>query len=180
VIYGRDFTGSVTQQGGTGNDSIAGSSADEIFIGAEGNDRLDGAGGADVLIGGAGDDVLIWHGGLHSIDGGSGSDTLRLPGSDVILDFTQTSMPRMHGIDVIDLSGSGSNLLELSVNDVLQISDHNSLRIDGNAGDVLLSQGKGWQPAGGAPLTIGTQQYLSYTLGGAQLLADTDITQLIS
>ena len=46
VIYGRDFTGSVTQQGGTGNDSITGGGADEIFIGAEGNDRLDGAGGA--------------------------------------------------------------------------------------------------------------------------------------
>lgn len=157
VIYGRDFTGSVTQQGGTGNDSITGSGADEIFIGAEGNDRLDGAGGADVLIGAAGDDVLIWHGGLHSVDGGSGSDTLRAVGSDVILDFTQAHTPRVHGIDVIDLTGSGSNLLEISFRDVLQISDHNSLRIDGNAGDVLLSQGQGWQLAGGAPLTIGTQ-----------------------
>ena len=98
----------------------------------------------------------------------------------MILDFTQAHTPRVHGIDVIDLTGSGSNLLEIALSDVLQISDHNSLRIDGNAGDVLLSQGQGWQLAGGGPLTIGTQQYLSYTLGGAQLLADIDITQVIS
>ncbi|MCC6706794.1 MAG: FG-GAP repeat protein [Gammaproteobacteria bacterium] len=180
VIHGRDFTGSVTQQGGTGNDSITGSSADEVFVGGQGRDVLDGAGGADVLIGGAGDDVLIWHSGLHSLDGGSGSDTLRAVGSDVILDFTQANAARARGIDVIDLTGSGNNLLEITLSDVLHMSDHNSLRIDGNAGDVVMSGGHGWKLTAGAPVTVGGQQYLHYDVGGAQLLVDTDITQWVS
>jgi len=180
VIRGRDFIGSVTQQGGTGNDVITGSSADEIFVGGQGRDVLDGAGGADVLIGGAGDDVLIWHAGLRSLDGGSGSDTLRAVGSDVILDFTQVGTPRMHGFDVIDLTGSGNNLLEIELGDVLHISDDNSLRIDGNAGDVVTSLGQAWQSDAGGPVTIGSQQYVSYSFHGAQLLIDTDVTQLVS
>ncbi|MBK6657407.1 MAG: FG-GAP repeat protein [Proteobacteria bacterium] len=179
VIRGRDFTASVTQQGGVGNDSITGSSADEIFVGGQGRDVLDGAGGADVLIGGAGDDVLVWHGGLHSLDGGSGSDTLRAVGSDVVLDFTLAGALRVTGIDVIDLTGSGNNLLELDVRDVLHMSDHNLLRIDGNAGDVLVSGGQGWQ-AGLAQVTVGSQQYIQYSFGGARLLVDTDITQVVS
>jgi hypothetical protein len=180
VIHGRDFTGSVTQQGGSGNDTLIGSTADDNLIGGQGADVLDGAGGADVLIGGAGDDVLIWHGGVHGIDGGSGSDTLRAVGSDVVIDFTQADTPRIAGIDVIDLTGSGNNLLELDVHDVLHMSDHDTLRIDGNAGDVLLSRDQGWQRDAGAAVTIGGQQYVGYTLGGAHLLADSDLTQIVS
>lgn len=51
----------------TGNDTVTGSSTDDVINGGAGNDFLHGGGAADVLIGGAGNDT---------VNGGSGSDRL--------------------------------------------------------------------------------------------------------
>lgn len=53
--------------GGTGNDTLAGTSAADTLTGGDGSDTLLGRGSADLLVGGAGGDTLR---------GGSGSDTL--------------------------------------------------------------------------------------------------------
>ena len=94
VVFGRDFTGAVAQLGGTGNDTLSGTKANENLVGGLGNDILDGRGGADVLRGGGGYDTLVWHGGARDLDGGSGIDTLRIDGSAVTLfvdiDITRT------------------------------------------------------------------------------------------
>ncbi|MBX9609200.1 MAG: FG-GAP-like repeat-containing protein [Gammaproteobacteria bacterium] len=178
VVYGRDFTGGVTGAGTAGSDTFAGSSSAENFVGGRGNDVIDGGGGADVLLGGAGDDVLVWRDGIRRIDGGHGSDTLRLTGSDVVLDFARVGPGVVHDIETIDLGGSGNNLLRLGLTDVLAIAEHAELRIDGNGGDVVLSTGQGW--VAGGTTTVGDQVYQSYSLGGAALLIDLDITRMVS
>ena len=81
----------------------------------------------------------------------------------------------MSGIDRIDLTGSGDNTLNLDFRDVLAISDHHTLRIDGNAGDSVTSSGQGW--AEGSIVAVDGQQYQSYTHFGGTLLIDSDITQ---
>ena len=149
VVFGRDITGTVDFLGGDGNDTLTGSGTAEVLIGGRGDDVLDGGGGADVLKGGSGDDVLIWHPGMRLADGGSGSDTLRLDGSDVFIDFTQLPRGTVRGIEIIDLTGSGDNGVKLALADVLQVSDTSTLRIDGDAGDVVSAADAGWSAVSG-------------------------------
>ena len=180
VIFGRDFSGAVTQQGGAAHDTLRGSSAAEILIGGRGDDVLDGVSGADVLRGGAGDDVLVWFDGLRHVDGGSGVDTLRIDGASVNLDFTPLANHTVSGIENIDLSGSGNNALTVSFRDVLTLGEHSTLRIDGNAGDSVTSAAQGWSVDPAGAINIGGQQYASFTHLGATLLVDSDITTNIS
>jgi Ca2+-binding RTX toxin-like protein len=69
---------------GSGNDSIAGSSADNMLNGGYGNDTIDGGSGNDTLLGyvgydsilgGVGDDWIDGGGYTDSLYGGSGNDT---------------------------------------------------------------------------------------------------------
>ncbi len=177
VIYGRDFAGAIALQGDDADNSLIGSSANEALVGGRGNDYLDGRTGDDGLNGGAGNDVLIYDALDHRVDGGGGNDTLRIAGHDVTLDLTAVPSARVVGMDVIDLTGDGNNALRLSLSDVIDISDHAALRIDGNAGDSLTMTTSGWSR--GADQVVGSQSYASYTHGGASLLVDVDITQTI-
>ena len=177
VIFGRDFTGSVDQQGTSGNDTLTGTRADEQLVGGLGSDTLDGVAGADVLIGGAGDDVLVWHEGLRHGDGGSGTDTLHIDGAGVTLDFTLLAPHTVTGVERIDLTGSGANTLNLDFRDVLALSDTQSLRIDGNADDTVTSTGQGWTLHAGGPVLVGSQLYDRYLHLGGELFVDSDITQ---
>jgi hypothetical protein len=104
-----------------------------------------------------------------------GTDTLRLGSTDQPLDLTGIDDALITGIEIIDLTGQGSNLLTLAVGDVLAISSEtDTLRIDGDAADTV-SKGGGWTQ--GADQAIGLVTYHSYTQGLATLLVAADITQ---
>ncbi|MES1022631.1 hypothetical protein ABN584_07000 [Gloeocapsa sp. BRSZ] len=144
VIYGQDFTGSVTRQGTAGNDLLIGTNADNILIGGLGNDTLRGGGGSNVLYGGAGDDILIFSPQNRRMDGGSGTDTLAVDGTGVTLDLTAIPNNRIRSIEIIDLTGTGNNTLQMSRLDLLNLSDStNQLIVKGN-GDSIISTGQGW------------------------------------
>ena len=66
-IDANTFTGSVTLNGGDGND---------ILWGGTGNDTLNGGNGNDFLGGGPGDDVLLGFAGRDILIGGTGADQL--------------------------------------------------------------------------------------------------------
>jgi trimeric autotransporter adhesin len=59
--------------GGSGNDSMEGTTGVDSLYGMAGNDTLYGLGGQDVLDGGTGDDYIL---GAGRIDGGAGNDTM--------------------------------------------------------------------------------------------------------
>ncbi|PIG94250.1 FG-GAP repeat protein [Gloeocapsopsis sp. IPPAS B-1203] len=179
VIYGRDFTGSVTRQGTAGNDLLIGTNADDILIGGLGNDTLRGGGGRNVLIGGAGDDVLTFSAQNRCIDGGSGTDTLAINASGLTLDLTLIPNNRISGIEIIDLTGTGNNALQLTRLKLLNLSDStNQLIVKGNAGDSIISTGQGWLLDTTA--TLDGNLYNRYLSGAATLLVDTDITRTLS
>ena len=72
-----DDKGSVTINGGNGNDSIVGSSFNDTIYGGADNDTIYGNGGSDMIYGGAGDDEL--HGGdgdYNYLYGDAGNDTI--------------------------------------------------------------------------------------------------------
>ena len=81
------------------------------------------------------------------IDGGTGTDTLAFDGD---LDLGLIRGDQIEGIEEIDITGSGDNLLTLDAGDVRAITDgvntmaddaelhaENSLVITGNAGDTV-------------------------------------------
>lgn len=69
----------ITQHGATesnGNDTLAGTSADDVLNGLAGDDTLSGKKGDDILWGGEGNDILIGNAGDDNLNGGAGKDVL--------------------------------------------------------------------------------------------------------
>jgi hypothetical protein len=152
VLFGRDFSKTVTKAGTAASETLAGTATVDRILGGLGNDTLMGLGGADVLI------------------GGGGFDTLALDGAGLTLDLTTIGDTRIRGIERIDLTGSGDNTLRLTPPELLNLSGTtNTLRVDGNAGDGVISSAA-WVKgavAGG---------YAIYTHGQATLLPSSALT----
>ena len=152
---GGDIAHAIDFQGDTNadkNDTLTGTSVDELFVAGLGNDVLTGNGGTDVFNAGKGDDTIIINADnlaklsskvlsnhlLARVDGGGNTDTLKLAGTDLTLDLTQIDNGRIQDIEIIDLTGSGDNILKLNLNDLLDISSStNVLKVMGDAGDKV-------------------------------------------
>ena len=87
--------------GGSGSDSITGSTSVNELDGGAGNDTITGGNGNDVIDGGIGNDSLVGGVGNDVIDGGAGNDTIRGEVGNDALDGES-------GIDQID-GGAGTN-----------------------------------------------------------------------
>lgn len=132
MIYGGDFTGSISFRLTPNNDHFEGTSESESMIGGL------GYGGEDVLYGGPGDDILsITDSTFFRIDGGPGYDTLRLDGSNMHLDLSKIPELTLQNIEAIELHGQG-NQLTLEVRDIVANSDTtNTLVIYGKAENTV-------------------------------------------
>jgi len=179
---GKDtFTGIEDIFGSLFADTLTGDGGENFIFGRDGNDTIAGNGGTDLLSGDAGDDlILVPSTAFRAVSGGEGIDRLAVTGPGVV--FTQqTVFEKFFALEEIDLT-TGKNSLTLSALDVLQVSDTDTLRILGNAGDSVTSIGQGWSK--GADQTIDGQLYRTYTsnLPGATvtLLVDADITQTVT
>ncbi|HCY99836.1 MAG TPA: hypothetical protein DHV56_07580, partial [Rhodobacter sp.] len=65
VVFGGNFTGTVTEIGTLANDALDGTTANDVIFAGTGADTLDGGGGTDRLSGGAGADIFT----LRNLDG---------------------------------------------------------------------------------------------------------------
>jgi len=81
---------SLTLDGETGDDTIAGGQGIETLLGGDGNDVLDGNKGNDQAVLGAGDDTFVWDPGDGSdvVEGQDGLDTMRFNGANIAEQFT--------------------------------------------------------------------------------------------
>ena len=178
------------------NDTLTGTSADELFVAGLGDDILTGNGGTDVFNAGAGDDTIIINDDnlaklysntlashlLARVDGGGNTDTLKLAGSDLNLDLTQIDNGRIQDIEIIDLTGSGDNTLKLNLNDLLDISSEtNTLKVIGDSGDKVEVTGFNKSTADDVAngITLGNvtyDVYINTSASTAQLWVDQDLT----
>jgi hypothetical protein len=168
VVFGGNFTGSVTQLGTTGNDTLSGTAANDVIFGGRGDDVITGNGGIDRLAGGTGNDTLIIsNANFGRVDGGADIDTLRLAGA-FTLDLSALAAVAIKDIEVIDLvAGSLNNILTVTRQTLMNLSTTtNRLMVLGGSGDTV--------NAFGFTLDTGTITdkgitYTTYTNGAAKL-----------
>ncbi|MDA1049222.1 MAG: GEVED domain-containing protein [Planctomycetota bacterium] len=171
------FSAALSISGGGGNDTIDATAA-EIPVtidGGEGNDVLRGGKERDVLQGGSGMDQLEVAGvAAASIAGGDGPDTLRVIGTGTSLDLTALPDGWTSGIETIDLTAAGANLLKLDLLSVLNASDTtNTLTVRATTEDTT-TIGRGWNFAG--QQTVDGQIFKQFTRSGATLLVSGEST----
>ncbi|MDY3204836.1 MAG: Ig-like domain-containing protein, partial [Arcobacter sp.] len=130
-IYGYD--GDDTISGGDGNDLIRGGAGNDTISGEAGNDLIYGGVGEDTIYGGAGDDTIYTDLNDTLIDGGIGFDTLITEGTGTL------DLSKIDGIEEINLTNdtSSQNILNITAQDIFNISDTNELFIKGSTNDSI-------------------------------------------
>jgi Ca2+-binding RTX toxin-like protein len=138
----RDFTlGSVTLNGGAGNDFIIGSTGGDSLLGGDSHDVLSGNAGNDFIDGGAGNDFLIEDvSGISTLTNGS----LTGNGTDTLSGIDEVSLHGSSGNDVLDASGfsNGSVFLDggLFGEDTLIGGTRNDFIYGGDDANLLYGQ----------------------------------------
>jgi hypothetical protein len=153
-------------------------------------DPLVGDGGTDetfVVSTDGGDDVIMLSQGALSnsdflIDAGEHMD-----GSESVLDFDILKIDDdidlgalnldIRNVEGIDVTGSGNNTVQLSAQDVLDMTDGgNILRVDGDMTDAVQVLDPGWVQ--GADQMVGSINYHTFTSNGVSLLVNEDMQLL--
>jgi Ca2+-binding RTX toxin-like protein len=187
IVFGADFTGSVTHQGGANGNFLVGDAADEVFVAGSGKDTIVGGGGQDSISAGAGDDdIHVSDSAFRRIDGGAGNDTLHLDFAGTI-DFGNEH-GKITGIETISVDNGQANQLTLHLADVLDLNPTDTkvggnpalndvLKIDGNVGDTLhLSASDGWSAADTSSLA----GYAIYSHQNVKVAVDHEISVQVS
>jgi VCBS repeat-containing protein len=110
--------------GGTSDEYLAGYEGNDTLNGNAGDDVLDGGAGSDQSSGGTGNDTLIFDAADTLLSGDAGFDTL-IVSDDDDLDFG--SISNISNIERIDLTVGDHDILNLSVDDVLTMTDNDNL-----------------------------------------------------
>ena len=125
------------------------------------------------------------------INGGAGVDTLTLTGTGQVLDLAAIA-GKLESIEIIDITGTGNNTLNLSLGDVLELGESSLFTADetvqmiikGNAGDVvnlddLLADGTdpgNWAGQGSVVVEGVTYNVFQHSSLDAQLLVQDGVT----
>ncbi|TCB38250.1 hypothetical protein E0H82_01250 [Acinetobacter sp. ANC 4910] len=167
-LYGYD--GDDTLNGSSGNDLLRGGAGNDTLNGGDGNDLLIDGNGADTFNAGNGNDVMIISGtGFVSIDGGAGTDTLTLLDG---IDLDLTTSNNITNIERIDLgNGAEGSKLTLTAADVLEVTGTSTLQIFGDSHDQVQMIGA----IKGAESTINGVTMTQYTIGANTVFVDNDI-----
>ncbi|SFE65026.1 integrin alpha [Nitrosomonas sp. Nm166] len=171
VVFGGNFLDAAIYFGTPGDDVLTGTTVAERFEASGGNDRMNGLGGADVFYGDTGDDtIMVPDLDFQLINGGTGNDTLELVGGGINLNLANFH-DTINGIETIDLTGSGNNILTLTLPDLLSLSDTtDTFTVNGNPGDRVVGLMDGWTDGGIKG------NYHIYTNPGTVLRVDTSVS----
>lgn len=133
----RGNRGNDLLRGYNGNDTLNGGSENDTLRGGGNDDFLDGDSGIDILLGEGGNDTLIFDPRDTVISGGSGIDSLVLVGQGLSVAPSEA----LRQIEIIDLTGTGDNQLLISADEIIALSDNDTVRVLGQAGDKVFASG---------------------------------------
>ncbi len=178
ALAGDDYidagTGNDIIKAGEGNDIVRAGDGDDYVEAGAGNDLIDGGAGNDNIKAGAGNDVIIYDNADSKVDGGLGLDTLYLNNNETI-DFANLAN-NVDSIETIEANDSVVfTLNNIKAQDVLDISDNDTLFIQGNADDKVSVVG--WNANGTHTEGTGVKAtlYNVYTDNGATLYIEDGI-----
>lgn len=191
-------------RGGSGNDTITGTTAAEKFQGQDGNDTIIGGGGEDNLYGDGGNDtIVVTDGNYYRADGGDGQDTLVVEGGGQQIDFTLSDAPETWNFENFDLgTGDGSTEVTANEQNVLDVTDEantaiaavlgngdSALLVDGDASDIVNLESSGdisggsWILDSGDSTTYSGYDVYHYTDSSstfARIVIDEDIQVVVA
>lgn len=121
--------------GENGNDKLYGDSGDDTLSGGNGNDALNGGLDNDNLLGGAGNDIINGNDGMDKLKGDAGNDKL-------FGDAGDDSLDGGIGNDVVSAGDGDDNLIGFVGNDKL-FGDNGNDTLDGGVGNDTLAGGDG-------------------------------------
>ena len=112
--------------------------------------------------------MLLWGAG-DRVDGGAATDRLKVKSGD--LDLTALANTVIANVETIDLRGGKAVALTLAAADVLALNGADTLRVLGDANDVV--------NAVGFTQIADLNGFNRYTSGGATLLVETDLSVVV-
>ena len=120
--------------GGAGNDTLLGKGGDDQLFGGGGNDTLTGGTGNDQMFGGAGNDRMIWNpgDGTDLMEGGDGNDTAEVNGG--------------NGSEIFTINANGTRVRFDRVSPApfsLDIGTTENFVLNMNGGDDVFTAGNG-------------------------------------
>jgi Ca2+-binding RTX toxin-like protein len=147
----------VVVNGGTGNDTLKGSASADFLAGGDDGDVIAGGLGNDQMLGENGDDRFVWNSGdgTDLVEGGDGADTVEVNGNDgseVFLVSANVDRVRVEGTNpelfAIDIGTSEALVLNAGDGDDVvtmtgALGALIAIRVNGGAGDDLISAGDG-------------------------------------
>lgn len=122
----------LTEDGGSGNDTLTGGDGNDLLLGGDGNDLIVGGRGSDVAQLGNGNDTFVWNPGDGSdvVEGQGGHDTMRFNGANVNEKFdlsangSRLRLTRDVGNVTMDVNGVEQvNLVALGGADTITVND---------------------------------------------------------
>jgi Ca2+-binding RTX toxin-like protein len=145
ILYGN--YGNDILNGGDGNDILYGAYGADTLNGGAGNDELYGDEGADILNGGAGNDMLY---------GGAGKDTFIYvagEGQDVIKDYTENE-------DTLTITNGVVTQTEISDGNLVFTAVGGTVTLEGAAGKTIaMADGNGSYTASAGAITLGSDYF---------------------
>ena len=125
--------------GGSGDDGIIGSLADNVLRGGDGNDTILGGPGADLLKGGTGNDSFVWGDGDGSdaIDGEAGSDTVRVNGALGTVAESYTVQPGAGGRLSVQRTNLTPFALDIGTTESLAVFENATENVYGGVNDTF-------------------------------------------
>jgi hypothetical protein len=175
---GVTLTGrAVTHRGGAGDDTLVGKPDNNVLAGEAGDDTIIGDGGQDLMFGGDGDDLFVLgtDTGFGHLDGGGGSDLVELGGSGISFDLTAVRGDQVNGIETVDITGSGDNVLVLDERILFAATgDDHRLIVRGDAGDTATAAGS-WTQLDDTIIDGESYSVFASNANGATLLVDNDM-----
>ena len=114
-IDATGYGAAVSINGMEGDDTLIGTSFNDVILGAEGNDSVTGLAGNDVLVGAEGDDLLNGGGGSDTLAGDAGEDWL-FGGADPDALLGGDDDDTLNGQSARDtlVGGAGTNIFDIA------------------------------------------------------------------